>query len=91
MALTVPEDFEEERGEVKGWSNGGGTWYTSHPSSVQTSSVQMVSCFELWGGRWELNPQRPEPQSGALPVELFPPQVESIIASGKQVCRSAGG
>ena len=28
----------------------------------------------LWGGRWELNPQRPEPQSGALPVELLPPR-----------------
>ena len=26
-----------------------------------------------WGGRWESNPQRPEPQSGALPVELLPP------------------
>ena len=26
-----------------------------------------------WGGRWELNPQRPEPQSGALPIELLPP------------------
>ena len=26
-----------------------------------------------WGGRRELNPQRPEPQSGALPVELLPP------------------
>ena len=28
-----------------------------------------------WGGRRELNPQRPEPQSGALPVELLPPQI----------------
>ena len=27
----------------------------------------------MWGGRWESNPQRPEPQSGALPVELLPP------------------
>jgi integrase len=26
-----------------------------------------------WGGRRESNPQRPEPQSGALPVELLPP------------------
>src|SRR5258707_11466099 len=27
-----------------------------------------------WGGKRESNPQPPEPQSGALPVELFPPQ-----------------
>src|SRR5436853_52056 len=33
----------------------------------------------MWGGRWESNPQRPEPQSGALPVELLPPY-SSIIA-----------
>src|SRR5947207_1863638 len=29
--------------------------------------------WKQWGGRWESNPQRPEPQSGALPVELLPP------------------
>ena len=29
--------------------------------------------MKRWGGRRELNPQRPEPQSGALPVELLPP------------------
>jgi hypothetical protein len=29
---------------------------------------------EIWGGRRESNPQQPEPQSGALPVELLPPQ-----------------
>jgi hypothetical protein len=28
-----------------------------------------------WGGKRESNPQPPEPQSGALPVELFPPQL----------------
>ena len=28
----------------------------------------------VWGGKRESNPQPPEPQSGALPVELFPPQ-----------------
>src|SRR5437588_5138776 len=33
-----------------------------------------------WGGRWESNPQRPEPQSGALPVELLPPYL-LIIAT----------
>ena len=28
---------------------------------------------EIWGGKRESNPQPSEPQSGALPVELFPP------------------
>ncbi len=27
----------------------------------------------VWGERWDLNPQPPEPQSGALPIELRPP------------------
>ncbi len=27
-----------------------------------------------WGGRRESNPQPSEPQSGALPVELLPPE-----------------
>src|ERR1022692_1585739 len=27
-----------------------------------------------WGGMWDLNPRLPEPQSGALPTELIPPQ-----------------
>ena len=31
-------------------------------------------CCGNWGGRRESNPQQPEPQSGALPVELLPPQ-----------------
>ena len=29
--------------------------------------------FKIWGGKRESNPQPSEPQSGALPVELFPP------------------
>src|SRR5207245_8956167 len=37
-----------------------------------------------WGGRWESNPQRPEPQSGALPVELLPPHL-LIITSALQL------
>ena len=28
-----------------------------------------------WGGRWDLNPRRLEPQSRALPTELRPPQI----------------
>jgi hypothetical protein len=34
-----------------------------------------------WGGRWESNPQRPEPQSGALPVELLPPHLVIITSA----------
>ena len=33
---------------------------------------------EFWGGKRELNPQPSEPQSDALPVELFPPQAMII-------------
>ena len=29
--------------------------------------------FALWGGIWGSNPRHPEPQSGALPTELIPP------------------
>src|SRR5947207_1464983 len=35
----------------------------------------------FWGGKRESNPQPSEPQSGALPVELFPPP-PLIIATG---------
>jgi hypothetical protein len=34
----------------------------------------LVATENIWGGRRESNPQQPEPQSGALPVELLPPQ-----------------
>ena len=42
---------------------------------------KQAKCFEFWGGRRESNPQRPEPQSGALPVELLPPRL-AIITTG---------
>src|SRR5690606_37415569 len=29
-----------------------------------------------WGGRWDSNPRRPDPQSGALPTELRPPDLD---------------
>ena len=37
-----------------------------------------------WGGRRESNPQQPEPQSGALPVELLPPDASIITGSGER-------
>src|SRR5450759_4570880 len=43
-----------------------------------------------WGGMWGLNPRLPEPQSGALPTELIPPQETSLWyqggASGANPC-----
>ena len=34
-----------------------------------------------WGGMWDLNPRLPEPQSGALPTELIPPQTDLPMVS----------
>jgi hypothetical protein len=36
-----------------------------------------------WGGRRDLNPQRPEPQSGALPIELLPPFLQDYSNWGE--------
>jgi hypothetical protein len=41
---------------------------------------------KIWGGKRESNPQPSEPQSGALPVELFPPLL-SIIATEVRAVR----
>ena len=35
---------------------------------------RVVTEAKNWGGKRESNPQPLEPQSSALPVELFPPQ-----------------
>jgi hypothetical protein len=45
-----------------------------------------------WGGKRESNPQPSEPQSGALPVELFPPQLSdySNWISGTDRARGRG-
>ena len=50
---------------------------------------KQAKCFEFWGGRRESNPQRPEPQSGALPVELLPPYL-LIITTGRTTVRKGG-
>src|SRR5258708_37475354 len=42
---------------------------------------------KFWGGNRESNPQPPEPQSGALPVELFPPHL-LIIATEIRDCQN---
>ena len=49
---------------------------------------------KIWGGKRESNPQPPEPQSGALPVELFPPQDINYSKGCRwpgQALRSVGG
>ena len=38
------------------------------------SSASTNSATSAWGERWDLNPRQPEPQSGALPTELRPPE-----------------
>jgi hypothetical protein len=43
---------------------------------------------ETWGGRWESNPQQPEPQSGALPVELLPPLPNDYSNHGGAVAKA---
>src|SRR5205807_3179001 len=60
---------------LKGWS---AFCDASHQDSARQRHLKQ------WGGRWESNPQRPEPQSGALPVELLPPHL-LIITSALQV------
>src|SRR5436309_13828087 len=46
--------------------------------------------LKRWGGRWESNPQRPEPQSGALPVELLPPYFCDYNNSCRQLSDTGG-
>src|SRR5690606_27998025 len=36
----------------------------------------VASAGREWGGRWDSNPRRPDPQSGALPTELRPPDLD---------------
>ena len=38
-----------------------------------TQSTRGRMVWTIWGGRWDSNPRRPDPQSGALPTELRPP------------------
>ena len=51
------------------------------PDCIAASILKQIG-ESFWGGRRESNPQRPEPQSGALPVELLPPRL-AIITSGE--------
>ena len=35
--------------------------------------------LDEWGGRWDSNPRRPGSQPGALPTELRPPLIYSLV------------
>ena len=50
--------------------------FESHHPQIPIEKKKAVPTgrlFLFWGGWWDSNPQRPEPQSGALPIELHPP------------------
>ena len=78
------EMFSREVAETGGTGGGGDS---GRGSGSNGSGSRKVSKF--WGGRRESNPQRPEPQSGALPIELLPPDGSIITASraGRQGSR----
>ena len=50
-----------------------------------TPTRQAEVTGKIWGGKRESNPQPSEPQSGALPVELFPPPQVIIATCGSQM------
>src|SRR5580704_16963876 len=59
----------------------------STPDGKSALGVRQEGVLKIWGGKRESNPQPSEPQSGALPVELFPPP-RLIIATVVRGCRS---
>src|SRR5216684_1041926 len=60
----------------------------SQNKSVATPERKMYYVrSKIWGGKRESNPQPPEPQSGALPVELFPPHL-LIITTEIRGCQN---
>src|SRR5437763_15493973 len=54
----------------------------------RTSTVLVARFGLIWGGRWESNPQRPEPESGALPVQLLPPHLVIITRRAASAVRA---
>src|SRR5216683_4341312 len=59
-----------------------GAFLAGYPGGVHAPCLSSASRAgsSSWGGKRESNPQPSEPQSGALPVELFPPP-QVIIAT----------
>src|SRR6266568_2512160 len=54
-----------------------------------TFRIRREGLTKIWGGKRESNPQPSEPQSGALPVELFPP-LALIIPTAVAGCWRTG-
>ena len=81
--LMIPVKWSEAQGKTKMSSAGG------QACPPDATSKILEDLAQVWGGRRELNPQRPEPQSGALPIELLPPFL-AIIATGVRAVRRAG-
>ena len=51
-----------------------------HIPEYQRTEVGAPASALLWGGIWGSNPRHPEPQSGALPTELIPPNLSRQVA-----------
>ena len=64
-----------------GWRDSNPLYRSQSPVCYHYTTSQNAICkkagaaglFALWGGIWGSNPRHPEPQSGALPTELIPP------------------
>ena len=50
---------------------------TSQWSYAKPRPARPASARFQWGGIWGSNPRHPEPQSGALPTELIPPNLSA--------------
>ena len=50
--------------------------YTTSHRVEKPRPTRGLGSFQ-WGGIWGSNPRHPEPQSGALPTELIPPNLRS--------------
>src|SRR5579871_3626281 len=65
---------------------------TGQPVRLRSGQARRLSLHgrvrrKNWGGKRESNPQPSEPQSGALPVELFPPQPSDYSNGSSEVDR----
>ena len=55
--------------------------YTTSQSNYKPRPAPPASARFQWGGIWGSNPRHPEPQSGALPTELIPPNLSARQAA----------
>ena len=43
--------------------------------NINLISIYLTILEKIWGGRWDLNPRSPVPQTGALTTTLHPPSL----------------